>query len=156
MRAKNKGIMLIEVLVGLMILLIASMMAMTSTIAANKSKVKRDMQVELELVSYCIMNEIKYNYSLEEVKEKMLVENIGITDKKSIGFKYTDDILDKLTRIELFQLEKGYDIKIEEISSNKTNEIISMKINIKVYIGGDEIGVERNFNKSWWMEKEKS
>lgn len=149
---KYKGIILIEVLVGLMILLIASMMAMTSIIAANKSKIKRDMYGELERLSYCIMNEIKYNYSFIEVKEKMLMDSVGMADDNFIGLKYTDDILHKLTMVNIFELEKGTDIKIEEVSRNDTNEIVNMKINIKVNLGGDEISVERNFNKSWWME----
>ena len=71
MKRKHKGSMLIEVLVALMILMIASMMAMTSAIAANKSKIRRNKYEEANRVAYCIMNEIKYNYTYEEVKLKM-------------------------------------------------------------------------------------
>lgn len=152
MARKNRGIMIIEVLVALMILIIASMMAMTSTIAVNKSKIKRDMYGELDRISYCIMNEIKYNYSIEDIKKEMLINNIGVENKNHIGFKYTDDILDKLTTINLFDLENGTDIDVDIINNNEFEEIVKMKIQIKVHIGGDEIYVERVFNKSWWME----
>lgn len=152
MKKKYRGIILIEVLVALMILLTVSMMAMTSTIAVNKSKVKRAMYGNLERISYCIMNEIKYNYSIQEMKDKMLMDNIGVDNKYSIGFKYTEDMLKKLTVAGFFDLEKGEDIKIEMSTNKNIEDVVNITINIKMDADGEEVSIERAFNKSWWME----
>lgn len=155
MYRKRRGSMLIEVLAGLMILMIASSMIMTSTIAVNRSKIKRDKEEELSRVAYCIMNEIKYNYSYEEINQEMLIHNGGVIDSNIMEFEYTDDILSKLTITNLFQIEEGEGIKIEKVREVKENKIIEMKISIKFKIGSSEFSVERTFNKSWWMYDEK-
>ncbi|NKF05321.1 type II secretion system protein [Clostridium gasigenes] len=152
MKRKHKGSMLIEVLVGLMILMIASMMAMTSAIAANKSKIRRNKYEEANRVAYCIMNEIKYNYTYEEVESKMDNQNSAGVNNKYIGFRYTDNILENLITTNIFQLERGNDIKIEVINDDSNNKIMKIKIAISLSGGVGEVNVEREFNKSWWME----
>lgn len=155
MKIKHKGNTIIEVLVALMILMIASMMAMTSSIAANKSKIRRESYEKLDRVSYCIMNEIKYNYSYDEINKKILQYNSENTNTNtninSIGFKYTDDILENLITTNFLELDKGNDIKLEVIDKDNENKIVKMRLNINVYIGGEVISIEREFNKSWWM-----
>lgn len=152
MKRKHNGSMLIEVLVALMILMIASMMAMTSAIAANKAKIRREKYEEANRVAYCIMNEIKYNYTYEEVKHKMDNENLESVNNKYIGFQYTENILNELFAKQLFSLDRGNDIKIEVINEESNNKIMRMKIAISLSEGVGEVNVEREFNKSWWME----
>ena len=69
-----------------------------------------------------------------------------------IGFKYTDKILENLITTNIFQLERGNDIKIEVINDDSNNKIMKMKIAISLSGGVGEVNVEREFNKSWWME----
>ncbi|SDO84963.1 type IV pilus modification PilV family protein [Clostridium gasigenes] len=152
MKRKHNGSMLIEVLIALMILMIASMMAMTSAIAANKSKIRRNKHEEANRVAYCIMNEIKYNYSYNQLNTEILRCNTGAEKTNYIGFKYTDKILENLITTNIFQLERGNDIKIEVINDDSNNKIMKMKIAISLSGGVGEVNVEREFNKSWWME----
>lgn len=171
MKKKYRGSMIVELLVALAILMIASLIIMTSTIALNKSRARRDMYEKLNRLSYCIMNEIKYNYSYNEVIEKMRAYNNEQTNVKIVKFKYTEDILDKLiaetSTKNLFNLEYGEEIKLEIISgeieawSNISENIIigdikknrvEMKLVISVITAGGVVSSERNFNKSWWME----
>lgn len=173
MNKKHKGSMMLEVLVALMILMIGAMMIMTSVIATNKFKIKRDMYEKIDRVSYSIMNEIKYNYSYDEIIEKMKIYNNGDKSIKILKFKYTDNILEKLiktsgTTKNLFSLESGEEIKLEilsgeiikwEVSEGKviTGDIeknrVQMKLSINIHTGGGVVSNEREFNKSWWMEQ---
>ena len=151
MNKKYKGSTIIEVLAGLMILMIASTMVMASSIAASKSKIRRETYEKLNRVSYCVMNEIKYNYSYDEINKIILQYNLENINKNSIEFKYTEDILEKLTTTEFFNLDNGNDIKLEVISKDNENKIVKMRLSINLYIGSQVISVERDFNKSWWM-----
>lgn len=151
MNRKYKGSMLLEALVGLMILMIASTMVMTATIAANKSRFKREISEKLNRVAHCIINEIKYNYSYEEIKDEMLKHSGGVETLGFMEFKYSEDILNKLTTTNLFDLDKGSGIKIENNKEVTNEKIVEMKVTIKMEAGSGEVFVERIFNKSWWM-----
>lgn len=151
MNKKYKGSTIIEVLAALMILIIASTMAMTSSIAVSKSKIRRESYEKLNRVAYCIMNEIKYNYTYDEINKKILGHNLGNINMNSIGFKYTEDILDKLMITKFFELDNGEEIKLEIISKENENNMVEMRLSINVSIGGEVISIERGFNKSWWM-----
>lgn len=171
MKKKYTGSMILELLVALTILMIASLIIMTSLLALNKSKARRDMYEKLDRLSYCIMNEVKYNYSYNEVLEKMRAYNNEQTSVKIVKFKYTDDILNKLisqtSTKNLFNLEYGEEIKLEIISgeikawNNISENIVigdieknrvEMKLVISVVTAGGVVSSERTFNKSWWME----
>ena len=149
---KKKGSLLIEVIVGLMILMIASTMAMTSIFAANKSKIRRDRYDEANRIAYSIMNEIKYNYTYKEVCDEILKIGENGVENKSLGIKYKNDTLEKLPTTKIFLLERGTDIIIQILSKNATDNILQMKITINLNVGGELIIVERIFNKSWWMD----
>ena len=148
---KYKGSTIIEVLAALMILIIASTMAMTSSIAVSKSKIRRESYEKLNRVAYCIMNEIKYNYTYDEINQKILEHNLGNINMNYVSFKYTEDILDKLMVTKFFELDNGEEIKLEIISKENENNIVEMRLSINVSIGGEVISIERGFNKSWWM-----
>ena len=171
MKGKCTGSMMLELLVAIAILIIASLMIMTATISLNKSIARRNMYEKIDRVSYCIMNEVKYNYSYNEVIEKMRAYNNQQASMKIVKFKYTEDILDKLisetSTKNLFNLEYGEEIKLEIISGeikpwDNTSESIvigdieknrvEMKLIINVITAGGVVSSERNFNKSWWME----
>lgn len=149
---KCKGSSLIEVIAGLMILMLATTMAMTSIIATNKSSEKRREYEELNRIIYCIMNEIKYNYSYENIKYEFSNQKLEDENNKYIGFKYKEEILNELLTKPLFSLVRGSDIKIKIISEESNKKILTMKIEINLPRGAEEINVEREFNKSWWME----
>lgn len=145
---KNNGNTIVEVLVALTILMIASMMLTTSVIEANRSNIKRDMYEEVDRISYSIMNEIKYNYTYTQFNNEMKKNN----NNNSIGFKYREDLLNKLIKNNLFELERGNDIVLEILSSESDNKIVNMRITTKISTRGGIVTSERSFNKSWWME----
>lgn len=144
----KKGSTLIECIVALAILLIAATIAVEISIVAFNSKKIRSRKNEADRVAYAIESEIKYNVTLEEL-------NIAL-NRNEISFKYNKDILDKLTNTSLFSLERGDGIKIENLnkpifSGDKVSKAISLKVKISDDNGG--ILCEREFIKSYWMEK---
>lgn len=145
---KNRGNTIIEAIVSLAILMIVSMMLMTSIIATNKSQISRDMYEEVDRISYSIMNEVKYNYTYIQLSNEMKKYN----NVESIGFRYREDILNKLIKSNLFDLEKGNDIVLKIVSSESDNKIVNMKLTVNISTAGGTISSERNFNKAWWMD----
>lgn len=148
MRKKLKGNMLIESIVGLMILGIALLIAMTSIISVSKSSSKRASYNEVNRVCYSIMNEVKYNYSYNQIKDEINRLKSG----NYISFKYSRDILEKLTTVELLSLERSNDIIVEVLSVDDVNKIVEMKVSINVQINGEVISSERKFDKAQWMQ----
>lgn len=145
---KNRGNTIIEAIASLTILMIVSIMIMTSIIATNKSQIRRDMYEKVDRISYSIMNEIKYNYTYIQLSNEMKKYN----NMESIGFRYREDILNKLIENDLFDLEKGNDIVLKIVSSESDNKIVNMELTINISTTGGIISSERNFNKSWWMD----
>ncbi|MGL5085497.1 MAG: hypothetical protein ACRC68_07230 [Clostridium sp.] len=150
MKKKYDGNVLIESIVSLMILGITLLIAMTSIINMNKSNNKRNAYGEINRVSYSIMNELKYNYSYEEIKTEINRLN-RLGSGNYIGIKYSRDILEKLTTVELFSLERSNEIKIEVVSVDNINNIVGIKINTNVQVNGEVISDERSFDKLEWM-----
>ena len=130
---KKKGVTLIETIVSMMILTLI-ITILVSLVKDYKTSLKARITKEnLSRISYCIMNEIKYNYSMESVR---LQANNNI-----INIKNYDGILEELKYRNLFELDYGSGIEI--LVNNDINN--SLKIRLIVSESGDI--VEREFIK---------
>lgn len=147
MEKRHKGNVLMESIVSLMILGIALVITMTSIISVNKSNNKRVAYEEINRVCYSIMNEVKYNYSYNQIKDE--INRLG--SGNCINIKYSNDILEKLSTVELFSLERSNDIRIEVVAVDNINKIVQIKIFVNVRAYGEVISFERNFDKMEWM-----
>lgn len=148
---KKKGSLIIETLVAMMFLIISGSIVLSSVISAEKSLKIRKVKEELSRVSYNIMNEIKYNYTLEEINE--------ILDKGSFKLKYYENFMLDLLKINLIDMEIGDEIEITRVNDNKEDNInkdvsflYKYRVNITVDVGGFEVNENREFYKSFWME----
>lgn len=130
---KKKGVTLIETIVSMMILTLI-ITVLVSLVKDYKISLKTRITKEnLSRISYCIMNEIKYNYSIESVRVQ--------ANNNIINIKIYDDILEELKYRNLFELDYGSGIEI--VVNNNINN--SLKIRLIVSDSGDI--VEREFVK---------
>lgn len=130
---KKKGVTLIETIVSMMILTLI-ITILVSLVKDYKISLKaRITKEKLSRISYCIMNEIKYNYSIESVKQQ--------ANNNIINIKNYDDILEELKYRNLFELDYGNGIEI--LVNNDIDD--SLKIRLIVSESGDI--VEREFVK---------
>ena len=83
----------------------------------------RRIKERLSRLSYCIMNELKYNYTKEEIMLQ--------SSNNKIGLKNYDNILDDLKIRSLLELDRGSGV---EISFNNIND--SFKIKVSIYEDG--------------------
>lgn len=140
---KKRGSLLIEALVTIMILAVVFNVMILSIAHINKSKIRRDVNEKISRVIYAIMNEIKYNYSLDEMKERLKGDGIS--------FEYSDEFMEQLIDKPLLEMKEGNDITINEGILNKDN-MIELVLMVNIDIGDELIKVERKFIKSLWME----
>lgn len=144
----KKGSTLLESIVALAILLIATTISLNIGIVAANSKKIRDKKNEANRVAYAIENEIKYNTTFENL-------NKSFKDNK-ISYIYSENTLEKLVNTSVLNLEVGDGIEIEKVkeilaSEEQNRPVIELKVKIKDDDGG--ILSERKFIKSYWMEK---
>ena len=128
---KKKGVTLIETIVSLMILMLVVTLFLTIVKEYNTNLHARKVKERLSRLSYCIMNELKYNCTKENI--------ISQSSNNKIQLKNYDDILDDLKYKSLFELEKGDGITV--LFNN--NE--ALEINVTIYEDG--FTEERNFIK---------
>ncbi|ATD55207.1 hypothetical protein [Clostridium chauvoei] len=153
---KKKGSLIIETLMGIMFLTIAGTIMLKSIIGGEMSKEVRKIREELSRVSHSIMNEIKYNYTLENLNA---VNNIEL--------KYYDNFMIDLLTKDLSEMPLGNDIKITKVKtileldskdlefingSEKIEALAQYKIDINLNVGDVGINENREFYKSLWME----
>ncbi|MBS5938938.1 type II secretion system protein [Clostridium sartagoforme] len=134
----KKGNTLVEVIISLAIILMAFTIVSQIIIISAKAVNNRKLREEAERVAYAIENEAKYNYKFSDLDEE-------------ISFKYTNDILDKLITQPLMSLERGNDISLKRKEIKLKDKIYLYSITIKDNNGG--VLAEREFIKSYWMEK---
>ena len=142
----KKGSTVVESIVSLSILLIALTLSVQISIISSKSIILRKNKEKANRVAYAIENEIKYNISFSDLKERL--------EQGNLSYKYTDNILEKLLDTSLFYLESGNGILVKKIRINSTEvnyEIYTLKIEILDSGGG--VLTEREFIKSYWMDK---
>ena len=129
---KKKGVTLVETIVSLMILMVIITLFVTLVEDYTINLKARITKEKLSRLSYCIMNELKYNYTKEDI--------LLLTDDNKIELKNYDEIMEDLKYKNLFQLDRGNGITI---LFNDTNE----NLEIKVSIYEDGFIEERDFVK---------
>lgn len=120
---KKKGVTLVETVVSLMILMMVITIFVTLVRDYNININTRRIKERLSRISYCIMNELKYNYTKEEIMLQ--------SSNNKIGLKNYDNILDDLKNRSLLELDRGSGV---EISFNNIND--SLKIKVSIYEDG--------------------
>ncbi|GAA0085024.1 hypothetical protein UT300007_14630 [Clostridium sp. CTA-7] len=143
-KRKRKGSLLLEVVISIMILLIATTLALKLSLAGAKSFNERGEKEEANRIAYAIENEIKYNVKIPSLIEKF-------NNNTTIKYEYTKNLLNNLTNTSLLDLNSGNGIEINKVLSSSNDSIIKIKVTIKN--NNKEILCEREFIKSDWMDK---
>ncbi|OOM80030.1 hypothetical protein [Clostridium sp. BL-8] len=142
---KKQGSILIEVIAAAMILMVTTTF-MVSTIIQSRNMLKeRILQEEVSRTICNMISEFKYNLTKEEIEDMLSRED----DK--IGLKYKEDLSRRLVDTDVKDLERGDDIKISRLSEN--NMGVKLKIEAKINSNGEEVVLEKEFTKSWWMDE---
>lgn len=139
---KRKGNILIEIMASLFILSLIMLFGINTYIYSNKILKERKVAEEVDRTIYNLMNEVKYNFTMDEIKT--------LLSNGDIGFKFDKNISKELLTKKLEDLTKGNDIKISLIKEN--NYELEMQAVALVESDNFIINKEKNFSKLWWME----
>lgn len=137
---RKRGSTLIEVVIAMTIILICASLVSKISFLSKKSASNRMEISGVERIAYAIENEIKYNISIDDLK-----------DVEVMNYKYKKDILNELLFKSLLDLDKGEGIKIEKIKKEDRDDFFNIKITVKG--DGEDILCVREFAKAYWMEK---
>lgn len=138
---KKRGTTLIEVIVSCAIIILLITIGASITVKVNESFKIRYEEEELNRLTYCIMQEIKYNYTMEEVVEKLKDNYLGLKNDKYFFVE--------LQNKPLFNFEEGEDIKIYLLSKDSNSITVKITVN-KIHSDGL---IERQFEKYWWNDE---
>lgn len=141
---KSEGSILIEVMASILMLSIAGIFVLSTSLKCLRHYENRSTEEKLNRVVNMLIKECKYNKSKEELEE-------FFCDNDVIYFKYDENIDNKLFDSDIFCLESGNDIEIQKISEDN----MGTSYKIKVSIDNENIYYEREeeFYKSWWMDE---
>ena len=117
---KKKGVTLVETVVSLMILMMVITMFVKIVRDYNININTRRIKERLNRLSYCVMNELKYNCTKEEIRLQ--------SSNNKIGLKNYDDLKNR----SLLSLDRGNGVEI--FFNNNTND--SLKIKVTIYEEG--------------------
>ena len=139
----KKGISLLEVMVSLLILslILASLLSICNM--NYRASLLRQQKEKAARIVYCLQQEIKYNYSLEEV-----VANLQAGD---LQLKASENFLDNLIYQDVFVMESGPDIEIRLLGENEDSAEINIKI--EKSFKGLNILEEKTFIKDRYMNE---
>lgn len=140
---KKKGSVLIEIIAGITILTLATTFIVSASIENLKVLKKRILSEEVNRTIYNLMNEVKYNTSSEQIEE--------LLEDGEISFKYSENISNILLMKQIEDLDRGEEIKISIIGEDDIG--LKLKIEANVKKEENEINIEKDFNKSWWMNE---
>ena len=126
-----------------MILTIATTFIISTSIQNSDALKERILLEEVNRDVCNLTNEFKYNMSTEEI-EKLL-------SNEKIGFKYDRDFSRKLLNTDIKDIEKGNDIEVSTIGKDSVG--LKLKIQANIKIEKNEVNVENEFTKSWWMDE---
>lgn len=140
---KKEGSILIEVMVGIAILTLSTIFIINATIENFNIIKKRILAEEVNRAVYNLMNEIKYNISKERLEEML--------SNGEFGLEYDKDLSKSLISKEIYELNSGNEIKIIMLEEEGTG--LKLKIEANVEREENEINIEKEFNKSWWMDE---
>ena len=121
---KKKGVTLVETVVSLMILMMVIPTFVKIVRDYNININTRRIKERLNRLSYCVMNELKYNCTKEEIRLQ--------SSNNKIGLKNYENIFDDLKNRSLLSLDRGNGVEI--FFNNNTND--SLKIKVTIYEEG--------------------
>ncbi|AGX43677.1 hypothetical protein [Clostridium saccharobutylicum] len=139
---KKEGSILIEVVASLMIVSLTSTFIVKANIQNYRILKERMLSEEVDRTVYNIINEFKYNVDKNEINN--LLEN------NEVGFQYYDDFSKDLINKNISDFRRGDDIKIMKVGEDEKKLKLKIEANIKE--DNNEINVEEDFTKSWWMD----
>lgn len=141
MKVRKKGSIFIETIVGVNIIL-AMFLVVALLIGENiKSSFRREEMEESNRIIYCIMQEIKYNMTLEEI--------LYLTNTDDLKLENYDEFLLDLSSLDLGAMPKGEEIIIKTIPTGDENKI---EVEIKLNLASKYESLERSFVKYKWMD----
>lgn len=138
---KKKGSIFIETIVGVNIIL--SMFLIVSLLIGEniKSSFRRKEIEEANRIIYCIMQEVKYNMTMEEI--------LALTNTSDLKLEVYDDFIFDLSRCDLGAMPKGDEIIIKAISTEDPNKV---DIKIEIILDTKDESLDRRFSKYRWMD----
>ncbi|OOM09212.1 hypothetical protein [Clostridium saccharobutylicum] len=139
---KKEGSILIEVVASLMIISLTSTFIVKANIQNYRILKERMLSEEVNRTVYNIINEFKYNVDKNEINN--LLEN------NEVGFQYYDNFSEDLINKNISDFQRGDDIKIMKVGEDEKKLKLKIEANIKE--DNNEINVEEDFTKSWWMD----
>lgn len=138
---KKKGNILLETIVAVNIIL-GVFLIVTSLINKNiESFFKRRKIEEANRIIYCVMQEVKYNLTLEEL--------LNLTKEKELKLKLYDNFLIDISNTNLELMPKGNEIVIKSVNTDDPDKI---EIELKVDLLSENETLYKNFNKYKWMD----
>lgn len=138
---KKKGSIFIETIVGVNIIL-SMFLIVALLIGENiKSSFRRKEIEEANRIIYCIMQEVKYNMTMEEI--------LALTNTSDLKLEVYDDFIFDLSRWDLGAMPKGNEIIIKVISTEDLNKV---DIKIELILDTEDKSLERSFSKYRWMD----
>lgn len=138
---KKKGNILLETIVAVNIIL-GVFLIVTSLIDNNiESFFKRRKIEEANRIIYCVMQEVKYNLTLEEL--------LNLTKEKELKLKLYDNFLIDISNTNLELMPKGNEIVIKAVNTDDPDKI---EIELKVDLLSENETLYKNFNKYKWMD----
>ena len=140
MRKKKYGTSIIEVIMSMAILSILISVSTSLIIKSNKMIHTRKEVVDGERIIYAIMQEIKYNYTMDQL---LVLFNNSSKSLSSEGF--LEDIKTK----ELFDCDSGDNIRIILLEADNDEYL---KFNVLLKNDNNEKISERDFYKYKWMD----
>lgn len=138
---KKKGSIFIETIVGVSIILLMFLVVALLIGENIKSSFRREEIEESNRIIYCIMQEIKYNTTLEEI--------LCLTNTDNLELEIYDEFLVDLSDLDLGKMPKGHDIIIKAIPTEDENKI---KVEIELNLIYKDESLERSFFKYRWMD----
>ena len=138
---KKKGNILLETIVAVNIIL-GVFLIVTSLINKNiESFFKRRKIEEANRIIYCVMQEVKYNLTLDEL--------LNLTKEKEFKLKLYDNFLIDISNTNLELMSKGNEIVIKAVNTDDPDKI---EIELKVDLLSENETLYKNFNKYKWMD----
>lgn len=140
--SRRRGNTLIETIIAVNIILMMFLIV-TMLIASNRANYYKRVKIEEgSRIVYCIMQEIKYNISIDEIMGEKEVEYISL--------KYDEEFLKILTIKSLMSMDSGNDICIS--INKKSDEEEALEVKIEFYLENDIDILEKSFIKYKWMD----
>lgn len=138
---KKKGNILLETIVAVNIIL-GVFLIVTSLINKNiESFFKRRKIEEANRIIYCVMQEVKYNLTLDEL--------LNLTKEKEFKLKLYDNFLIDISNTNLELMPKGNEIVIKAVNTDDPDKI---EIQLKLDLLSENETLYKNFNKYKWMD----